>query len=139
MSGSLNKVILIGRLGKDPETRYGGNGNAVTKISMATSEKWKDAKTGERKEETEWHHVVFFGKVAEIAAEYLVKGSECCIEGKLKTSSYEKDGVKRYTTEVIADKLTMLGGSSVKPQAAAQQRAQESVQADPFGDDDIPF
>lgn len=108
---SVNKVILIGRLGKDPETRYMPNGEAVTNAALATSENWKD-KTGEKQEKTEWHNLVFYRRLAEIAGEYLKKGSQVYIEGKLQTRKWEKDGVTRYTTEIIVNEMTMLGGKS---------------------------
>jgi single-strand DNA-binding protein len=108
---SVNKVILIGRLGKDPETRYMPNGEAVTNVAMATSENWKD-KSGEKQEKTEWHNLVFYRRLAEIAGEYLKKGSQVYIEGKLQTRKWEKDGVTRYTTEIIVNEMTMLGGKS---------------------------
>lgn len=159
----LNKVELIGRLGNDPETRYLPNGNAVTNISVATSETWADKESGERQERTEWHRVVFFGKVAEIAGQYLRKGSQCFIEGKLQTREWEKDGVKRYTTEVVVDqrgRLLLLdsrpsndnGGQQSAPrqqQSAPRQGAPRTQQQTPRQqppapdydsfDDDIPF
>src|SRR5512139_2742866 len=104
---SVNKVILVGRLGKDPETRYMPNGEAVTNAALATSENWKD-KTGEKQEKTEWHNLVFYRRLAEIAGEYLKKGSQVYIEGKLQTRKWEKDGVTRYTTEIIVNEMTML-------------------------------
>ncbi|HCV38988.1 MAG TPA: single-stranded DNA-binding protein, partial [Pseudomonas sp.] len=99
----VNKVILVGTCGQDPEVRYTPNGNAVTNLSLATSEAWTDKQTGQKVEKTEWHRVVLFGKVAEIAGDYLRKGSQCYIEGKLKTREWEKDGIKRYSTEVHVD------------------------------------
>ncbi len=107
---SVNKVILVGNLGRDPETRYMPDGGAITNISIATTSTWKD-KSGEKQEATEWHRVAFFGKLAEIAGEYLKKGSQVYVEGKLKTRKWQdKDGVDKYTTEVIADAMQMLGG-----------------------------
>ena len=107
---SVNKVILVGNLGRDPETRYMPDGGAITNISVATTSTWKD-KSGEKQEATEWHRVAFFGKLAEIAGEYLKKGSQVYVEGKLKTRKWQdKDGVDKYTTEVIADAMQMLGG-----------------------------
>ncbi|CAI3806722.1 Single-stranded DNA-binding protein [Pseudomonas sp. MM221] len=103
MSRGVNKVILVGTCGQDPEVRYLPNGNAVTNLSLATSEQWLDKRSGEKVERTEWHRVSLFGKVAEIAGEYLRKGSQCYIEGKLQTREWEKDGIKRYTTEIIVD------------------------------------
>ena len=105
---SVNKVILIGNLGRDPETRYTTGGDAICNLNIATSEQWKD-KSGEKQERTEWHRVVLFGRTAEIAGEYLKKGGQVYIEGKLRTDEYEKDGVKRYSTDIIADEMQMLG------------------------------
>ena len=110
MARGINKVILVGNLGADPETRYTPGGAAITSIRIATSEAWKDKQTGEQQERTEWHRVKFFGRLAEIAGEYLKKGSQVYIEGKLRTEEWEKDGVKRYSTDVIADEMQMLGG-----------------------------
>jgi single-strand DNA-binding protein len=151
---SVNKVILIGRLGKDPETRYMPNGEAVTNAALATSENWKD-KSGEKQEKTEWHNLVFYRRLAEIAGEYLKKGSQVYIEGKLQTRKWEKDGVTRYTTEIIVNEMTMLGGKSSgggnfevmeKPAAsqepsaapASKRPAPAKSNFDNF-DDDIPF
>jgi len=109
----VNKVILVGTCGRDPEIRYLPNGTAVANVSLATSESWNDRQTGQKVEKTEWHRVVLFGKVAEIAGEYLRKGSQCYIEGKLKTREWEQDGIKRYATEVNVDiggTLQLLGG-----------------------------
>lgn len=107
---SLNKVILIGNLGKDPETRYAPSGDAITNLTLATTETWKDKGTGERREATEWHRVVFFGKVAEIAAQYLRKGSQVYVEGRLQTRKWQdKEGQDRYTTEIRGDEMKMLG------------------------------
>lgn len=111
MARGVNKVILVGNVGRDPETRYSAGGMAVTTISVATSEKWKDKQTGEEKERTEWHRVKFFGRLAEIAGEYLKKGSQVYIEGSLRTEEYEKDGVKRYSTDIVANEMQMLGGN----------------------------
>lgn len=110
MSG-VNKAILVGRLGKDPEVRYLENGAVVANFPMATSETYKDRNTGERKELTEWHNIVLWRGLAEVAEKYLKKGDMVYIEGKLKTRSWEKDGVTRYTTEVVGDNMTMLGGT----------------------------
>ncbi len=110
MARGINKVILVGNLGADPETRYTASGAAITSIRIATSEAWKDKTTGEQQERTEWHRIKFFGRLAEIAGEYLKKGSQVYVEGKLRTDEYEKDGVKRYSTDVIADEMQMLGG-----------------------------
>ena len=105
----MNKVILIGNLGRDPEISNTQNGIAVTKFSMATSEKWKDKITGKMQERTEWHFITTFGRLAEICNEYLFKGKQVCIEGRIQTRSWEKDGVTRYTTEIIASMMKMLG------------------------------
>jgi len=106
---SVNKVILIGNLGRDPETRYMPDGGAITNISVATTDVWKD-KQGEKQEKTEWHRVAFFGKLAEIAGEYLKKGSQVYVEGRLQTRKWQdKEGVDKYTTEIVADRMQMLG------------------------------
>jgi single-strand DNA-binding protein len=120
MARGVNKVILVGTCGQDPEVRYMPNGNAVTNLSLATSEQWTDKQTGQKVEKTEWHRVSMFGKVAEIAGEYLRKGSQVYIEGKLQTREWEKDGIKRYTTEIIVDMqgtMQLLGG---RPQGDQQ-------------------
>jgi len=103
MARGINKVILVGNLGNDPDTRYLPNGDAVTNISIATSESWKDKQTGQNVDRTEWHRVVFFRRLAEIAGEYLKKGSKVYVEGKLQTRQWEKDGQKHYTTEIVAN------------------------------------
>ena len=108
---SVNKVILIGNLGRDPEVRYTPNGAAICNVTIATSRSWKDKTSGERQEETEWHRVVFYDRLAEIAGEYLKKGRSVYVEGRLKTRKWtDKDGVEKYTTEVVADNMQMLGG-----------------------------
>lgn len=108
---SVNKVILVGNLGRDPETRYMPNGEAVTNVTIATTDSWKDKQSGEKKEATEWHRVVFYRRLAEVAGQYLKKGSQVYIEGSLKTRKWQdKDGVEKYTTEIIADTMQMLGG-----------------------------
>jgi single-strand DNA-binding protein len=108
---SVNKVILLGNLGRDPETRYTTGGDAVTNLNIATSEQWKD-KSGEKQERTEWHRVVLFGRQAEVAGEYLKKGRSVYIEGRLQTRKYtDKDGVEKYSTEVIGDRMQLIGGS----------------------------
>lgn len=110
---SLNKVILIGNLGKDPETRYAPSGDAICNLTLATTETWKDKATGERREATEWHRVVFFGRVAEVAAQYLRKGSQIYVEGRLQTRKWQdQNGQDRYSTEIHADNLLMLGGKA---------------------------
>lgn len=111
MARGVNKVIIVGNLGQDPETRYMPSGAAVTNFTVATNESWKDKQTGEQKERTEWHRVSMFNRLAEVAAEYLRKGSQVYIEGKLRTRKWQgKDGTDRYTTEIIADEMQMLGG-----------------------------
>ena len=125
--GSINKVIIIGTLGRDPEMRYLPNGNAVVSISLATDEGYKDKTSGQMVEKTEWHRVEAFGRLAEIIGEYLKKGSKCYVEGKLRTDEYEKDGIKRYSTKIIANEMTMLDtrqGSENQGQQAPQQSAQ---------------
>lgn len=120
MARGVNKVILVGTCGQDPEVRYLPNGNAVTNVSLATSEQWTDKQSGQKVERTEWHRVSLFGKVAEIAGNYLRKGSQVYIEGKLQTREWEKDGIKRYTTEIIVDMqgtMQLLGG---RPQGDQQ-------------------
>ena len=122
MARGVNKVILIGNVGGDPETRYLPNGNAVTNITLATTDSWKDKQTGQQQDRTEWHRVVFFGKLAEIAGEYLRKGSQCYVEGRLQTREWEKDGIKRYTTEIVVDMqgtMQLLGG---RPQGDQQNQ-----------------
>lgn len=110
---SVNKAIIVGNLGQDPATKYMPNGEAVTNISVATTEKWTDKSSGEKKEITEWHRITFYRKLAEIAGQYLKKGSSVYIEGRIQTRKWsDKDGVERYTTEIIADSLQMLGGKS---------------------------
>jgi single-strand DNA-binding protein len=143
----LNKVMLIGRVGADPETRYMPSGKAVTNIRVATSESWKDKQTGERQERTEWHAIVLFDRLGEIAAQYLRKGSQVFVEGKLQTRKWQdKDGKDRHTTEVVAQSMQMLGtrggdgDSEPRRPAAAENAAQASQPASGFDfDDDIPF
>jgi single-strand DNA-binding protein len=153
---SVNKVIIVGNLGKDPEVRYTPNGDSVTNVTIATTDTWKDKGTGEKKEATEWHRVVFFGKLAEIAGQYLKKGRQVYVEGALRTRKWtDKEGHERYTTEIVANEMKMLGsregmsdsppresggggggggGAGSRPAAAAQP-------ASSFNDfeDDIPF
>ncbi|KIU51156.1 MULTISPECIES: single-stranded DNA-binding protein [Pseudomonas] len=149
MARGVNKVILVGTCGQDPEVRHLPNGNAVTNLSLATSEQWTDKQTGQKVERTEWHRVSMFGKVAEIAGEYLRKGSQVYIEGKLQTREWEKDGIKRYTTEIIVDMqgtMQLLGGrpqnqdgsqqggnnyNQAPRQQAPQQRPQQAPQQRP--------
>ncbi len=153
MSG-VNKVIIVGRLGQDPEAKYLPSGGAVTNASVATSEKWKDKNTGQPQERTEWHRIVFFNKLGEIAGEYLKKGSMVYVEGSLRTRKWEaQDGTDRYTTEIVASELQMLDGKTDRAPDSSQQAysqaaspkqkmAQQAPQA-PAGfdnfDDDIPY
>ena len=161
MARGINKVILVGNLGADPETRYTPSGTAITTIRIATSESWKDKQTGEQQERTEWHRVKFFGRLAEIAGEYLKKGGQVYVEGRLRTEEYEKDGVKRWSTDIVADEMQMLGsrgagmggegggtgerrerGPARGPQSAPAPRSAPAAAApahDSFDDDEIPF
>ena len=108
---SVNKVILVGNLGRDPEVRYGNDNSAICNVSIATTSQWKDKASGERREETEWHRVVFYGRLAEIAGEYLKKGRSVYVEGRLKTRKWtDKENIERFTTEIVADQMQMLGG-----------------------------
>lgn len=149
MARGVNKVILIGNLGNDPETKYLPSGNAVTNITIATSESWKDKNTGQQQERTEWHRVVFFNRLAEIAGEYLRKGSKVYIEGQLRTRKWQdQSGQDRYTTEIVASELQMLDSRGDNPpapkpqqnrQPAPQQQSGNAQPAPPEFDDDIPF
>ena len=156
---SVNKVILIGNLGRDPETRYMPNGEAVTNITLATTETWKDRTSGERQEKTEWHRVTFYRRLAEIAGEYLKKGSQVFVEGRLETRKWtDKEGKDRYTTEIIANEMKMLGsrpgagtpsydasedGGGTRPAAKAAAGGTRPAAKTPGSitdmDDDIPF
>jgi len=154
MARGINKVILIGHLGADPETRYMPSGGAVTNIRLATSESWKDKQSGAQQERTEWHRVAIFGRLAEIAAEYLRKGSHVYIEGRLRTRKWQDNqGNERYTTEIVANEMQMLGGRSgvgeppsmerggedtSRGEDTTRQAAATAAPADDF-DDDIPF
>lgn len=144
----INKVILVGNLGKDPEVRYMPNGNAVANFSIATSESWKDKNTGQENDRTEWHKIVVFGKLAEICGEYLRKGSQVYVEGKLQTRKWQDEsGNDNYTTEIIIEHggtMQMLGGrdgqsNQQKPQAPQNERQQAANIPDPAFDDDIPW
>lgn len=145
MSG-VNKVIVLGNVGNDPEIRYMPNGNAVASFSIATSEQWKDKNTGEKQERTEWHNITIFGKLAEIVEKYVKKGSKLYIEGKLKTDKYEKEGVTHYSTKIIANEMQMLDsrasgsetGNSKPAQSGKSQAAQPQANFDDF-DQEIPF
>src|SRR5438552_4754463 len=154
---SVNKVILVGNLGRDPETRYNPEGGAITNISIATTDTWKDKASGEKQERTEWHRVVFFSRLAEIAGEYLKKGSQVYVEGSLRTRKWtDKEGQERYTTEIVADRMQMLGSrqgagagdagardrsSGTKEPATAGDAKPGKKPAGKFDDmdDDIPF
>lgn len=153
---SVNKVIIVGNLGRDPETRYMPDGAAITNVSVATSFQWNDKASGEKKEETEWHRVVFRAKLAEIAGEYLKKGSQVYVEGRLRTRKWQdKEGQDRYTTEIVAERMQMLGSRAgagePRAEAPAESKAAEPRSASPgaaakkpagkFDDmeDDIPF
>lgn len=142
---SLNKVMLIGNLGKDPEVRYTGSGQAVASFSLATSERFKNKQSGEWEEKTEWHRVTLWGKQAEVAGEYLAKGKTVFIEGRLQTRKWtDRDGNEKYTTEIVGERMQMLGGKS---DGGAGRRSDAGGVADttvsydepPFQDDDIPF
>jgi single-strand DNA-binding protein len=156
MARGINKVILVGNLGKDPETRYMPNGKAVTNFSIATSESWTDKQSGDKQERTEWHNIVMFEKLAEIAAEYLRKGSQVYVEGSLRTRKWQdKEGKDRYTTEIVARDMQMLGGrggaggGASGGMAASESRSPRQAPAEDRGppsggdeggfDDDIPF
>lgn len=142
---SVNKVILVGHLGRDPETRYMPDGGAVTNVSVATTDTWKDKTSGEKREATEWHRIVFFNRLAEVAGEYLKKGSQVYIEGRLRTRKWQdKEGNDKYTTEITADTLQMLGGKPTGERSSgpSQERAEPAKKpAGKFDDmeDDIPF
>ena len=150
MARGVNKVILLGNVGRDPETRYAQNGTAVTRFSIATSEIWKDRSSGEQQERTEWHNIVCFARLAEVAGEYLKKGSKVYVEGSLRTRKWQgQDGQDRYTTEIVASEMQMLdsrGGGSASfdaPQSQGAPRSQPSSAPasapDNDFDDDIPF
>ncbi|MGA9342804.1 MAG: single-stranded DNA-binding protein [Rhodanobacteraceae bacterium] len=157
MARGINKVILVGNLGADPETRYTANGGAITTIRVATSESWKDKQTGEQQERTEWHRVKFFGRLAEIAGEYLKKGRQVYIEGSIRTDKYtDKEGIERYATDVIANEMQMLGGvgegggggggsrersdrTPARSGSSNQRPTPAQAPNDNFEEDDIPF
>lgn len=149
MARGINKVILIGNLGADPETRYMPSGSAVTNVRLATSESWRDKESGEQQERTEWHRVVFFGRLGEIAAEYLSKGRQVYVEGRIRTNKWQdRDGNDRYTTEIVANEMQMLGGRAdaaagaparAAPAAAPAAAAAGSTSDSGDFDDDIPF
>ena len=133
---SVNKAIVIGHLGRDPETRTFPSGDQVCNVTVATSEKWKDKQSGEMREATEWHRIVFNGKLAEIAAQYLSKGSLVYVEGSIRTRKYTQDGVEKYATDIRADKMQMLGG---KPESQASAKPVARAQSGGDPDLDIPF
>ncbi len=151
MARGVNKIILIGNIGNDPEVRYTPNGNAVTNVSLATSEAWKDKQTGEQQERTEWHRVVFFNRLGEIAGEYLRKGSKIFVEGSLRTRKWQdKSGQDRYTTEIIANEMQMLDSKGANAGQEHQSHSKSNVAESPKPsaqpeaavaefDDDIPF
>lgn len=151
MARGVNKVILVGNVGRDPEVKYTGGGLAVVDLSIATSESWKDKTTGDQKERTEWHKVKFFGRLAEIVGEYVEKGRQLYVEGSLRTDSYEKDGATKYVTYIVGSEMQMLGGGSGEqrePRSPARHGGQEQRKppqtrrdAPPPDDfeDDIPF
>ena len=141
---SINKVILVGHLGRDPENRHLPSGEQVTSIAIATTDRWRDKATGEQKEQTEWHRISFFGKLAEIAGQYLKKGSQVYVEGRIRTNKYtDRDGVERYQTQIIADRMQMLGG---KPEQSGGRNSYAEAKETgrmPYqhadDDPDIPF
>lgn len=146
--GSVNKVILVGNLGRDPEVRYTPNGMAVANVTIATTEVWKDKQSGENQERTEWHRIALYSRLAEIAGEYLRKGSKIYIEGRLQTRKWQdkNTGQDRYTTEIIADSLQMLdskggGGSHAESATSSKATSADAPQVEPMDnfDDDIPF
>jgi single-strand DNA-binding protein len=139
----INKVILVGNLGRDPEVRYTPSGTAVANFTIATSERWKDKTTGEMQERTEWHRIVAWGKLGEICGEYLSKGRQVFIEGRIQTREWEdKEGIKRYTTEIVANEMKMLGtrdSGAARPSAPAQVPEYSGPPLAGTEDDDIPF
>ena len=152
MARGVNKVILVGNLGNDPDMKYTAGGAAIARISIATTDSWNDKQTGEKQERTEWHRVVFFGRLAEIVGEYLRKGSQVYVEGRLQTNKWQdQNGQDRYTTEIIANEMQMLGargadagsrpqqGGGFRNNPQAQQAQAPSQDDSDFADDDIPF
>ena len=138
---SVNKVIIVGNIGRDPETRVFADGNPVTNISVATTDRYKDKTSGELKESTEWHRIAFFGKLAEIAGQYLKKGSQVYVEGKLRTRKWtDANGIEKYSTEIIAESMQMLGGKPSESGAGSQPQNQGVGSGDNgFDDSEIPF
>lgn len=149
MARGINKAIIVGNLGNDPDVKYSQGGSAITTISVATSEQWKDKTSGEQKERTEWHRVKFFGRLAEIAGEYLKKGAQVYIEGSIRTEKYtDKAGVERYATDIVANEMQMLGGRQDSGNGTPRSNAPATTQRAPratdeprgeFVEDDIPF
>tara|TARA_A100001035_G_scaffold265477_1_gene247660 strand:+ start:755 stop:1186 length:432 start_codon:yes stop_codon:yes gene_type:complete len=143
MARGINKVILVGNLGRDPETRYLPSGGAVTNVSLATSRSWKDRDSGEQKEKTEWHRIVFFNRLAEIAGEYLKRGSKVYVEGELRTREWEKEGQKHFTTEIVGSEMQMLdskgGSSDYETSNSSSGATPTSLSSSEMIDDDIPF
>ena len=143
MARGINKVILVGNLGRDPETRYLPSGGAVTNVSLATSRSWKDRDSGEQREKTEWHRIVFFNRLGEIAGEYLKRGSKVYVEGELRTREWEKEGQKHFTTEIVANEMQMLdskgGNSDYEKNNNSSIAAPSSLSSSDMVDDDIPF
>jgi single-strand DNA-binding protein len=139
MSRGVNKAIIVGTLGQDPDVKYTTNGSAVVNISVATNESWKDKTSGEQVEKTEWHRIVIFGKLAEIAAKYLKKGSQAYFEGKIQTRTWDKEGVKMYTTEIVANEMQMLGGKSESSASAPRQPQAQQAASDDSSFGSIPF
>ena len=145
MARGVNKVILVGNLGQKPEMRYTQTNTAVATLSIATSESWKDKDSGEQREKTEWHRVVFFGKLAEIAEQYLDKGSQLYVEGKLQTRKWQdKEGNDRYTTEILGNEMNMLGGRQSSGDGGSYDQSQPASQSAPsqasqISEEDIPF
>jgi len=135
----VNKVIIVGNLGADPEIRYTAGGGAITNLRVATSEKWKDKQSGEDQERTEWHRIVFFGKLAEIAGQYLKKGSSVYVEGSLRTNKYtDKEGVEKYSTDIVGSEMHMLGGRASEGSATPNKRSNQTP-TDGFEDENIPW
>ena len=131
MARGINKVILIGNVGAEPETRYLPNGNQITTIKLATTDSWKDKQSGQQQDRTEWHRVVFFGKIAEIAGQYLKKGSQCYIEGRIQTREWEKDGIKRYTTEIVVDMGGVMQLLGFRVEGSEQEERSERTPSKP--------
>ena len=138
-SKGVNKAIIVGNVGSDPDIRTMPNGNQVVNLSIATSDEWKDKNTGEKKEKTEWHRCVFFNKIADIAAQYVNKGSKLYIEGRLQTRSYEQDGVKKYSTEIVVNDMQMLDSKNTNSNNEVKEASNNDIAKFDSFDDDIPF